>query len=663
MKKFTILSVTGLLCLIISLQNFAQTNTFPSTGSAGIGTTSPDISSLLEIKSTTKGFLISRMTKTQRDAITSPATGLMIYQTNSTPGFYYYDGSAWKAVSAKGANASLSNLLNTAVNANLKPGTNNVFDIGKSDSAWKNLYLSGAIFVAGKQTVASVSDANDNTLIGTGAGANISTGIENIAIGNSALNQVQTTSGNIAIGKGALFLNTASYNTVMGDQAMVNNTIGYQSCAFGYQSLYSNQTGFNNSAFGFRALYSNSGIGLNGVSNSAFGNLSLYSNATGSFNAAFGNISLTANSSGSSNSAFGNNSIAANTTGNLNAGFGSNALGSNTTGSWNTAIGASALFSNTAQDKNTAVGWSAGDGFQSAASTYLGFNAHATTVVNGSMALGINAVVTASNQVRVGTSAITSIGGFVNWSNISDGRVKKNIKQNVPGLLFINQLKPVTYNLNVDAIDNILQTRDIKDASGKALQSSVEELAARKEKEQIVYTGFVAQDVEKAAKQIGYDFSGVDVAKNDKDLYGLRYSEFVVPLVKAVQELSTQNDELKQRIEKLETIIHTQESETNKKLTQNASSSAKLVSKGSLSQNIPNPFTHTTSINYTLPQTFSSAIIIITDNDGKILKQINISGNKGSVQINASAFSSGTYHYSLYIDDMLIDTKQMMFSK
>jgi trimeric autotransporter adhesin len=64
----------------------AQTNTFPSSGAAGIGTTTPDASSLLEIKSTSKGLLIPRMTLTQRNAIAAPATGLMIYQTNS-PGF------------------------------------------------------------------------------------------------------------------------------------------------------------------------------------------------------------------------------------------------------------------------------------------------------------------------------------------------------------------------------------------------------------------------------------------------------------------------------------------------------------------------------------------------------------------------------------------------
>jgi hypothetical protein len=110
----------------------------------------------------------------------------------------------------------------------------------------------------------------------------------------------------------------------------------------------------------------------------------------------------------------------------------------------------------------------------------------------------------------------------------------------VPGLSFINKLKPVTYNYNLDAADNIIQRPARKDKDGKVMQPSQEELEARKNKEQILYTGFIAQEVEKAAKESGYDFSGVDVPGNNKSLYGLRYSDFVMPLVKAVQELSKQ---------------------------------------------------------------------------------------------------------------------------
>jgi hypothetical protein len=599
----------------------------------------------------------------QRNAISAPATGLMIYQTNSTPGFYYYDGSAWKPVSAKGANLSLSNLSNTAVNTNLKPGTNNAFDIGKTDSAWKNLYLSGAIFVAGKQTVRSVGDASDNILLGTGAGTNITTGIENIAIGNSALNQVQTASGNIAIGKGALFINSASGNTSIGTHSMQNNTTGYQNSAFGYEALYSNVPGFNNSAFGYKSLHNNNGVGFDGLFNSAFGSLSLYSNTTGSFNSAFGVSALGSNTSGVSNAAMGNNSLNANTSGDQNTAIGSNSLNGNTTGSWNTALGASALYSNTAQDKNTAVGWSAGDGMQSSASTYLGFNAHASVVVSGSTALGVNAIVTASNQVRIGTNAITSIGGYVNWSNISDGRYKKNIKSNVPGLAFINSLNPVTYTLDIDGIDKRLNP-----VASKNNTEAAADKAAKETKSKIIYTGFIAQDVEAAAKKIGYDFSGIDAPKNESDLYGLRYSEFVVPLVKAVQELSKQNDEKDKLINELNDKIDLIEGQLNQLIQQGNISSANSNQSNSysatLEQNIPNPFSESTIIKYKIPASAKTASLNITANNGQLLKTINITA-KGSGQINLDArdLSAGTYYYTLIIDGRKTGSNKMIVIK
>ena len=52
-------------------------------------------------------------------------------------------------------------------------------------------------------------------------------------------------------------------------------------------------------------------------------------------------------------------------------------------------------------------------------------------------------------------------------------------------------------------------------------------------------TGFLAQEVDQVATELGFEFSGVVKPQNDKDLYSLRYAEFVVPLVKAVQEQQT----------------------------------------------------------------------------------------------------------------------------
>lgn len=75
-----------------------------SLGQVGIGTTTPDSSSLLEVSSTTQGILAPRMKSTQRAAISSPAVGLLVYDTDASV-FYFYDGSSWQGL----ASTSISN--------------------------------------------------------------------------------------------------------------------------------------------------------------------------------------------------------------------------------------------------------------------------------------------------------------------------------------------------------------------------------------------------------------------------------------------------------------------------------------------------------------------------------------------------------------------------
>jgi len=72
----------------------------------GIGTVSPASSSILDVTSTTKGLLIPRMTQAQRLAIATPAAGLMVYQTDIHPGYYFYDGSAWNFLKIRGEGGS-----------------------------------------------------------------------------------------------------------------------------------------------------------------------------------------------------------------------------------------------------------------------------------------------------------------------------------------------------------------------------------------------------------------------------------------------------------------------------------------------------------------------------------------------------------------------------
>jgi hypothetical protein len=449
--------------------------------------------------------------------------------------------------------------------------------------------------------------------IGTGRGGAIS----NTALGDSALfSNNKGVSNNTAVGRQALFHNvTGNDNTAMGYQALYTNVSGAYNLAAGSGALYSNQSGSYNVALGEMALYNNTN-----VANTAAGMYALYSSSAGLYNTACGLSSLYNTAKGYYNSAFG---LAA--------------LATNTTGVCNTALGAWAD-----------VAYS---------------NLYNTT------AIGYGAVATANNSVVVGNAGVTSIGGFLSWTNFSDGRYKKNITRNVPGLAFIDKLNPVAYTLDVDGIEARLHPHNttIKGPDGQLLPDPMANPAmqqAMQEKSRIVYTGFIAQEVEKAAQSLGYDFSGIDKPKDDQQsFYGLRYSDFVVPLVKAVQELGAMDDSLKaadtllsSRLDRIEQLLGIDP--TNRNPSMLSLSSARLF------QNAPNPFNQGTLIRFYIPPNAGACSLQITGIQGEIIKTIALRGyGYGQVTIQNDQLASGAYTYSLFVDGKLIDTKKMVLLK
>jgi hypothetical protein len=358
----------------------------------------------------------------------------------------------------------------------------------------------------------------DNTASGCAALFSNTEGDYNTASGSRALYSNTTGFSNTASGYGALISNTeGNYNTASGCAALNSNTTGYSNTASGCAALFSNTTGYDNTASGSRALYSNT----TGDRNTASGYYALYSNTTSDRNTASGYYALLSNTTGYDNTASGCAALYSNTEGDYNTASGSMALNSNTTGFSNTASGYEALFSNTTGYDNTASGYKAllssetgihNTGFGTRAgdrnatgngNTFIGCDsdASANNLINAT-AIGYSALVNASNRVRIGNGYVNQIGGQVGWSNLSDIRKKKDIMDITLGLDFINSLRPVAFRL--------IEGNDRLDL------------------------GFIAQDIEAL---LGTDYYNIIGIGGDRDrTLSLRYTDFIAPMVKAIQD-------------------------------------------------------------------------------------------------------------------------------
>lgn len=552
----------------------------------------PDESAMLDVASTTKGLLIPRMDEDQRDDIETPAPGLLIYQTDNMTGFYYYNGSSWQflaknddtwSTTGNAGTAPGADFLGTTDNQDFIIKVNNIerLRVSKINGAIEITNNGESVFVGesaginddlsdnknvfiGYQSGKTNSTGSYNALIGYQSGLNTTTGDYNTANGYKSIYTNTTGHRNVAFGGRALYSNSsgafntangftalysntsASYNTASGNAALYSNTTGASNTANGYNSLHSNTTGNYNTSDGYEALYAN----VTGNYNSAIGYQALYYN-TNNKNTAIGSQALLNNTSGWNNNASGYRALFQNNSGNQNNANGSEALSSNTSGDHNSANGVKALFSNTTGDDNTANGYRAlyynSTGFYNTAIGYNAGPASGNTNLSNTGAFGYNAVPTTSNDIILGDNYVDWIGGKVTWSTTSDGRFKKNVKNNVPGLDFIISLRPVTYQWDLQKLDKHIGIPDSLINASEMKQSN---------KAQLVYTGFIAQEVEAATLKIGYSFSGLHVPENERDTYSIAYAEFVVPLVKAVQQLNEKNNKLEEENKTLKSKLN-----------------------------------------------------------------------------------------------------------
>ncbi len=375
--------------------------------------------------------------------------------------------------------------------------------------------------------------------------------------------------------------------------------------------------------------YYGSGAGTSGLYNAFFGNLAGANNTTGSSNSFYGYSSGSGTTSGGYNAYFGMAAGLNNQTGWRNSCFGADAGTYILNGSDNTFIGTGAGHSLITGSNNTAIG------------AWTGWISN----FSNSTAIGFGVSISASNQVRIGNSSVTSIGGQVGWTTLSDGRFKANIKNDVPGLEFISSLNPVSYNIDNQKFDHYVGMNDRVSESSRTYPR----LSERR-------IGLVAQEVEEVIVKNNLDIGIVDKPKGEKDYYGIRYSEFVVPLIKAVKELNELISNQQAEIDNLKAELE----------NSNKTSNSNLIKDTGLrmEQNFPNPFSIETEIDLYVDQTYIEAKINLFDLRGSLIKSIPVNG-RGNTKISVSSegINEGIYLYALIADNQVIESKKMIVSK
>jgi len=368
---------------------------------------------------------------------------------------------------------------------------------GVGDNALTALATGGTNNVAvGHGAGQAITTGDNNNCMGQSAGPAINSGSQNIAIGNAAGQNETTGSDNTLVGHGAGFTqNTKSQNTFIGSQAGYTSNGGTLTY-IGFQAGYYGTSPTTNSAVGYQAM--------KGSASSA---------PTGNSNTAVGYLSMTA--------------IAG-------------------AGQQNTAVGSNTLQSLTTAEGQTVLGHQAGTAGSGGAAVVDGF--YNTLIGMQSMASASNAqhqIVLGSFQAvgqgnntftfgKSGSQVTNTFTSNANFSQSSDQRLKTNIEDNDLGLDFINDLKTKTYNWL---------------PSNQVPEELTSHYSEENQKDtEVKMWGMLAQQVKEAMDNHGSsDFTGW--LENSDGSQNISREMFIIPLIKAVQELTKKVEELEAKLD------------------------------------------------------------------------------------------------------------------
>jgi hypothetical protein len=243
----------------------------------------------------------------------------------------------------------------------------------------------------------------------------------------------------------------------------------------------------------------------------------------------------------------------------------------------------------------------------------------------------------------------------------SDRQLKQNISDLTAALPLINKLQPKEFEFRQDG-----HYKDMNLPKGKQY-------------------GLIAQDLELVLpdliKQNEFNTAGaapagvspkepvptLKVAKEEKpeviNFKAVNYTELIPILVKALQELSKENEELKRKVADVEELKK-QVAELKALWTKNSNNTSVNLLSAFLEESSPNPARGTTTIRYSVPEGTTSAKLTLTNSKGQTLKEVSLTGRgTGHVNLNTAALPAGLYTYALWIDGIKSTSKQLVIAR
>lgn len=385
--------------------------------SVSIGSTSPPVTSLLNLTSTTKGFLQPRMTTTQRNAISAPAEGLRIYNT-TTKKENFYNGTIWVEIQNDAVNGTLNKVAKFTPDGT-HVGDSNITDSGSLVSIVSDTAITGDTTITGTTDIIGATDITGATTV---TGATDITGVTTIKSPvasplSAAFVLLDSASGadpfeirpsqagqrNTFIGTNAGKLTTtaAQNNTIVGSYSGDSITTGTNNTFLGYVTGAAVTTATQNTFIGGAA-----GIVTTGSYNTFLGGNSGYSNTTGASNLFVGYLSGNNNITGSSNTFVGTSSGANNIGADYNTALGNNSGSNLDTGGDNIFLG----FNSGRFISGGSVGLT-----EATNSIFIGSRSKASAdAQTNQIVIGYNATGLGNNTTSIGNASTTVTGLFGN---------------------------------------------------------------------------------------------------------------------------------------------------------------------------------------------------------------------------------------------------------